>query len=62
MYGKMTIQGIIRPKNMKGMDNLGHLGVGDRIILKWTFVNVWTGLIWRKIKASDNVKGEKFID
>jgi hypothetical protein len=44
---------------VKRRDNLGYLGVGDRIILKWAFVSVWTGLIWLKIKASGN---EKFID
>jgi hypothetical protein len=41
---------------------LGVLGVGDRIILKWTFVSMWTGLNWHNIEANDNVKGEESID
>jgi hypothetical protein len=36
--------------NLKGRDHLGDLGIGGRIILKWTLrkqgVRVWTGLNW----------------
>jgi hypothetical protein len=48
-------------KKTEGNNHLEDLGVGRKMVLKWTlqeqYGRVWTGFIWLRIGNMDSIRG-----